>query len=161
MIYTYTTKSMLAEVSRSAFEGLVYEFTSPVDQARVCFVHKVYTFLHAWVYPIISWQQFGTIGIIQRADTHEMKYMSSIIGFEVEVGWGGTASSPSPRHGPRCKCTSGGTSTSAPLRTSEYMLGATNACTVGCSGVSLTGWKGTKRTANGPVATGTREGPIG
>ena len=45
-----------------------------------------------------------------------------------------------------------GTSTSAPLRTSECMLGATNACTVGRSGVSLTGWKGTKRTANGPNA---------
>ena len=73
MIYTYTSKSMLAEVSRSAFEGLVYEFSSPVDQARVCFVHKVYKFLHAWVYPIISWQQFGTIGIIQRADKLEME----------------------------------------------------------------------------------------
>ena len=52
-------------------------------------------------------------------------------------------------------------STSAPLRTSECMLGATNACTAGRSGVPLSGWKGTKRTANGPAATGTREGPIG
>ena len=78
MIYTYTSKSMLAEVSRSAFEGLVYKFSSPVDQARVCFVHKVYKFLHVWVYPRISWQQFGTIGIIQRADKHEMELVFNL-----------------------------------------------------------------------------------
>ena len=73
MIYIYTSKSMLAEVSRSGFEGLVYGFSSPVDRARVCFVYKVYKFPHAWVYPIISWQQFSTVGIIQWTDRHEMK----------------------------------------------------------------------------------------
>ena len=56
----------MAEVSHSAFEGPVYEFSNPVDQARICFVHKVYKSLHAW-------QQFGTIGIIQWAYKHEIE----------------------------------------------------------------------------------------
>ena len=47
-----------------------------------------------------------------------------------------------------------------PIETSECMLSATNACTVVRSGVPLTGWKSTKRTANGLAATDTREGPI-
>ena len=53
----------------------VYRYSNPVDQASICFVYKVYTFLHAWVYPVISSQQFITIGIIQWLNKHDMEFV--------------------------------------------------------------------------------------
>ena len=74
--YVYMWISMLTEICSSGFERLtVYKFSHSVDQASVCFVHKVYKFLHARVYPVISWQQFSTIGIIQWANKHEMEFV--------------------------------------------------------------------------------------
>ena len=67
--------SMLTEICSSGFERLVYKFSHSVGQASVCFVHKVYKFLHARVYPVISWQLFSTIGIIQWANKHEMEFV--------------------------------------------------------------------------------------
>ena len=73
--YVYIYISMLTEICRSGFERLIYKFSHSVDQASLCFVHKVYKFLHARVYAVICWQQFSTIGIIQWANKHEMEFV--------------------------------------------------------------------------------------
>ena len=66
---------MLSEIGSSGFERLVYEFSNSVDQASVCFVHKVYKFLNVSVYPVTSWLQFIKIGITQWAIKYQMEFI--------------------------------------------------------------------------------------